>query len=330
VPIGALYIDLPSAAGASRVSNFLSEPAPSPDLHHNPETVMTRSPKSIATINFKGGVGKTTVTWCLGDLVSSFTDGRVLLFDLDAQMSLTQAIALNEDGRLFDQFGKWYETSIARNKTIFDALDQFTKPAQHFDFPVGFDFIYKLTENLHFVPSVEDLYWMELEVFDRDAVKDFIRRLLGKITNSPKVPEYDYVLFDCPPSFTLLSYSVLSCCDLILIPVNPDYFASKGTNLILNSLKMRIEPFPLPRIAVFMNKTKTYGPQPTKESAFYMREVARVCETASRSQNINARFLESWVPERVGVKRAITSGGVPRELVDPFKRLWTEVMGELA
>ena len=289
-----------------------------------------KSPKTIATINFKGGVGKTTVTWCLGDIVSSFSNSKVLLFDLDAQMSLTQAIALNEDGySLEPRFQKWYEAAVAKKRTIFDALDQYARPAQHFDFPVGFDFIYKLTEDLHFVPSVEDLYWMELEVFDREAVKDFIRRLLGKIANSGQLPTYDYVLFDCPPSFTLLSYSVLSCCDLILIPVNPDYFASKGTNLILNSLKMRIEPFPLPQIGVFMNKAKTYAGSPTKEAQFYMREVERVCNEAAQMQKIRSKFLRAWVPERVGVKRAITSGGVPRELIDPFKGLWTEVVGYL-
>jgi chromosome partitioning protein len=89
-----------------------------------------RSPKTIATINFKGGVGKTTVTWCLADLVSSFSNAKVLMFDLDAQMSLTQAIALNEaTGKLYDKFGKWYEQSINKRKTIIDALDQFTKPA---------------------------------------------------------------------------------------------------------------------------------------------------------------------------------------------------------
>ncbi len=153
---------------------------------------------------------------------------------------------------------------------------------------------------------------------------------MGKITNSRKLSNYDYILFDCPPSFTLLSYSVLSCCDLILIPVNPDYFASKGTNLILNSLKMRIEPFPLPRIGVFMNKTKTYREEPTRETNFYMREVERVCEQTANSQNIEAKFLEAWIPERVGVKRAITSGGVPAELVNPFKVLWNEIVEYLS
>jgi chromosome partitioning protein len=284
-----------------------------------------KSPKTIATINFKGGVGKTTVTWCLGEVLSTMSKERVLMFDLDAQMSLTQAISLNENtGKLEERFGKWYEKAVARKKTIFDALDAFTKPSAHFDFPVGFDFVYQLTDQFHFVPSVEDLYWQELEVFDRDGVKDFIRRLLGKITNSDRLPRYDYVLFDCPPSFTLLSYSVLSCCDLVLIPVNPDFFASRGTSLILRSLRMRIEPHPLPKIGVFMNKAKTWSNSPTKEVQFYEREVERVCRDAAEHEKIATRYFKSYVRERVGIKRAITGGGVPADVVGDFKKLWQE------
>jgi Mrp family chromosome partitioning ATPase len=47
-----------------------------------------KSPKTIATINFKGGVGKTTVTWCLADTLATYSNASVLMFDLDAQMSL--------------------------------------------------------------------------------------------------------------------------------------------------------------------------------------------------------------------------------------------------
>lgn len=284
-----------------------------------------KSPKTIATINFKGGVGKTTVTWCLGDVLSSTSNMRGLMFDLDAQMSLTQAIALNEDtGFLQERFGKWYDIARQRKKTIFDALDAFTSPIPHFDFPVGFDFIYKITDTFHFIPSVEDLYWQELEVFDRNGVRDFIRRLLGKISNSKQLPSYDFVLFDCPPSFTLLSYSVLSCCDLVLIPVNPDFFASRGVALILNSLRLRIEPHPLPKIGIFMNKAKTWANAPTKEVQFYMREVQRVCDEAAKSQAIDARFFKSYIRERVGIKRAITGGGVPTEMIGDFQNLWRE------
>jgi chromosome partitioning protein len=288
------------------------------------------SPKTIATINFKGGVGKTTVTWCLADTLSTYSDASVLMFDLDAQMSLTQAIGLNEDkGTLYPAFGSWYEKSLKDRRTIFDAIDQYTKPGVHFDFPIGYDFIYQISNTLHFIPSVEDLYWLELEVFDRDQMKDFMRRLLGKIAHSGKVADYDYVLFDCPPSFTLLSYSVLSCCDLVLIPVNPDFFASRGVSLLLNSLKMRIEPHPTPQIAVFMNKVKTKV-SPTTETRFYMREIEQICGRASREKGIRAAFFkDAWVRERVGIKRAITGGGVPPDLVQDFQRLWDACMGVL-
>ena len=281
------------------------------------------SPKTIATINFKGGVGKTTITWCLADTLSLYAKHRVLMFDLDAQMSLTHAIMLNDNGILDRTFERWYLQAIEKKKTIFDALDRFAHPGQHFDFPVGFDFIYQMHDQLHFVPSVEDLYWLELVDLDRELVRNFIHRLTEKIVHSPQLPDYNYILFDCPPSFTLLSYSVLACCELILIPVNPDFFAARGTSLILNSLKMRIEPHPLPKIGVFMNKTKTYAGQPTKEASAFMSDVKRVCAEASRKNNIQARFFNSWIPERASIRRAITNG-MPADFVPPFAALWQE------
>ena len=83
--------------------------------------------KTIATINFKGGVGKTTATWALGKVAARDSGVTSLVFDLDAQMSLTQAIALNEDGNPFKDFTNWYDRSVSKKKTIFDALDEFTK-----------------------------------------------------------------------------------------------------------------------------------------------------------------------------------------------------------
>ena len=95
-----------------------------------------RRPRTIATINFKGGVGKTTVTWCLGDLISTYGNSDVLLFDLDAQMSLTQAITLNEDGSRFHKFRDWQDRSEKKKKTIFNAIDEYTKDGT-FDFGIN-------------------------------------------------------------------------------------------------------------------------------------------------------------------------------------------------
>jgi hypothetical protein len=72
-----------------------------------------------------------------------------------------------------------------------------------------------------------------------------------------------------------------------------------------------------------MNKTKTYANAPTKETAFYMRRIDQICQQTSKAQGIRATFFSDvWVRERVGIKRAITGGGVPPELVKDFQGLW--------
>ena len=283
--------------------------------------------KTIATINFKGGVGKTTCTWALGHVAAQEPKVSTLIFDLDAQMSLTQSIALNEDGSPFKSFSDWYDRSIDKKKTIFDALDEFTKP-QAFNFGINHDFIYKISERYHFVPSVEDLYWTELEFFDREKMKFFIQRLLEKIRNSSNTPDYDYVFFDCPPSFSLLSYSVLSCCDLVLIPINPDFFAAKGLNLLLSSLRLRIEPFPVPKIGVFMNRAKRPGGNSTKrfsnETQRYLDDADLVLQRVAKDQKLKGRLFDTAIFDKVGMKRAIQEG-MPREFQQQYASLWTEV-----
>jgi chromosome partitioning protein len=283
-----------------------------------------KEPKSIATINFKGGVGKTTCTWCLGDLLSTFGKSNVLLFDLDAQMSLTQAITLNEDGSLIQRFQTWADKSYKKKKTIFHAIEEYTSPGI-FNFGANYEFIYQISDRYHFVPSVEDLYWLALDVIPRDKMQTFMRSLLSKITWSTNMPTYDYALFDCPPSFTLLSYSVLSVCDMILIPINPDFYAAKGVPLILNMLQMQIEPLPVPKIGVFMNKAKPYGGGMTKESRFYWDSVKDICEQFSKKSGIKIRSFESPIYDRVKIKRAVTTGGVPAEFVNDFKLLWNNI-----
>lgn len=284
--------------------------------------------KTIATINFKGGVGKTTATWSLGYVASLDPKVKTLIFDLDAQMSLTQAIALNEDGSPFKSFSDWYDRAIGKHKTIFNALDEFTKPAANFNFGINHDFIYKISERYHFIPSVEDLYWTELELFDRDKVKYFIQRLLEKIQNSTNVPDYDYVLFDCPPSFSLLSYSVLSCCDLVLIPINPDFFAAKGLDLLLGSLRMRIEPFPVPKVGVFMNRAKKPGGTSIKrysnETQRYLDDARDVLNRVSREKELKVKLFDSAIFDKVGMKRAIQEG-MPTDFQKQFQGLWNEI-----
>jgi chromosome partitioning protein len=113
--------------------------------------------KTIATINFKGGVGKTTLTWCLGDVLSTYSNAKVLLFDLDAQMSLTHAIALDSEGNSSGKFSSWYDRAIKNDRNLLAVLKKFLdKDLTSFQADNGF--VFRLKDNYHFVPSTEQLY----------------------------------------------------------------------------------------------------------------------------------------------------------------------------
>lgn len=288
-----------------------------------------KEPKTIAIINFKGGVGKTTATWCLGEVLALTSDLSVLMFDLDAQMSLTQAIALDEStGRVYDKFWQWYEYTLQHRQTIFDALVTFSQSGQLLNFPIKTNFTYPISDQLHFIPSVDELYWLEFETKTRDSVRGFVRSLISKIATTSELPHYDFIIFDCPPSLTPLSYSVLSCCDLILIPVTPDFLATRGLNSFLKFLKMRVEPYPFPKVAVFMNKVKTVkGDFPTQESKNFMQEVQQVCNGAATKYTIEVKLLQTLILERIGIQinRAIKDG-LPEEIERGFIDLWQECL----
>ncbi len=285
--------------------------------------------KSIATVNFKGGVGKTTITWLLAKYAAEREGKRILVVDIDAQMSLTLAVQLQESGVMYGDFENWYENNHkAKKKTILNALEKYDHMQWgQFDFPIDASFIYPMGPNLHFVPSVVDLYWLELDVFDREKLKHFARALLGKLEHA-KGCKYDYVFFDCPPNFTALSYSVLSCASMILIPVNPDVFASRGVGLMIDGLQYRIQPWPNPKVGVFMNKAKLYGGGLTRETRRYFEDSAAVCER-KRKSGLNVQCFPSCIPDRVDIKRAIPGRSFPEDFTNHFRDLWKNVEATL-
>lgn len=276
--------------------------------------------QTIATINFKGGVGKTTITWLLARYVASLGQ-RVLVVDIDPQMSLTLAVQLEEDGRLERRFEKWYnDRHLQLRRTMVDALAQYKIRCNgHLDFPVDQNFIYTHSYNLDLVPSVVDLYWLEL---DYRSVNNFITALLNRID---QYTQYDYVFFDCPPSFTPLSYSVLSRTDIVLIPVNPDVFAARGVKIMLEGFQHRLQPWHNPKIAVFMNKVRLFRDHLTKEASGYWAHVRAICYH-QQHRGLSVRPLASYIPQRTDIKRAIARGNFPTEYTQLFINLWNELM----
>lgn len=158
----------------------------------------------IALFNQSGGVGKSTLTMNLGYLLNMLNN-RVLLIDMDPQGSLTLFMGLEPS-----------ELEI----TIYDSIID-EQPLK----------IHSFGNNLDLVPANIKLSGAELELVTVDMRDVRLDDVLKTIKN-----EYDFILIDCPPSLGILSYISLVASDYLLVPIQTQYKAFCGTELLLNTV----------------------------------------------------------------------------------------------
>ena len=160
--------------------------------------------KVIAIANHKGGVGKTTSVAAIGAILSEMGK-RVLLIDLDAQANLTSSLLREEQ-----------ESTIYKALRGDEALP-----------------IVQAKENLYLVPSSLELAGIELELSGRMSREFIIKELI-----EPVLPEYDYILLDCPPSLGLITINALTASQYLYIPLTAEALPSKGLTMLLDIMGM--------------------------------------------------------------------------------------------
>jgi len=156
--------------------------------------------RTIAIMNQKGGVGKTTTTLNLGAALAE-TGRRVLLVDLDPQANLTRGLGVEV---------------AALGQSTYDAL---TNPK------ADINTVIQATrwDHLDIAPSHIDLSGAEIEMvsmYGREA------RLAQSLRNVRNV--YQYVLIDCLPSLSLLTINAMTAADEIVVPMQAHPFALEG------------------------------------------------------------------------------------------------------
>ncbi len=297
--------------------------------------------KKIAVINFKGGVGKTTIAWLLGKYASQDQKKKVLLFDVDAQMSLTQALTLDNDAvsSIDTDFRYWQKNSQTISEVWQSFINGNRALVENFDVDYQKIIYSNLSDNLHFVPSVEGLYYHEIVRLVKPEVirpsYEFVTQLVNKFEESTKqsnVKPYDYILFDCPPSLSILSLSVIHCVDMLLIPINPDFFAIKGLVLLLKDVLWELkeqeifqrEKFPL--ISVLMNKAKpgTKANTFTKETNRYFDDAKYRTDEFSKNYTFDVKCLNNFLSESVSVKRVFEEQ-ITAEIKKQLEKIWNEL-----
>ncbi len=195
--------------------------------------------KTISLINYKGGVGKTTITANLGAQLAK--DGlRVLMVDLDPQTSLTFSFVPQDEWKKFE-----------KTKTIKNWFD--THISQDGDFDMSSLLIDDLKVNsylgtvgkLALISSHLNLINVDLDLAqDLGGGSDKTRSLnFLKIYSRLKVgleslkQKFDVVLIDCPPNFNIVTRTAMVASDYILVPTKADYLSTIGFEGLQANLK---------------------------------------------------------------------------------------------
>ena len=165
--------------------------------------------KTIAVVNQKGGVGKTTTAINLAAFLAEM--GKfVLLVDLDPQGNATSGLGVDRDNL---EFGI-YE-ALAKQKRIHDII-----------FNTAHD-------GLRVAPATQDLAAAAIELVDVENREFQLRDLLSEVSHA-----YDYIIIDCPPSLGLLTINGLAAANELLIPVQAEYYALEGLGQLLKTVEL--------------------------------------------------------------------------------------------
>lgn len=166
----------------------------------------------IAIAAIKGGVGKTTLTFCLAATLAHMGK-KVLCIDLDHQGDLSAALGVEKDASEPDIGQVLFAPRREQAELIAQAI---------IDVPAGF----------HLISPGNNLssYQSEIEkgLSSETRLKDALEQFHSVYEN------YDYVLLDTPKGEGLFTKNALVACDNVIVPVQTEYFALKNIPELLN------------------------------------------------------------------------------------------------
>jgi len=165
--------------------------------------------KKIAFCNQKGGVAKTTSAINIAAYLA-LNNKKTLLIDLDPQANATSGLGINK--REIKQ-------------SIYNVLHEH----------IGLEDAIKPTaiDLLSIAPSNINLTGAEVELVNLMGREYRLRKAINEMTK-----DYDYIIFDCPPSLGLLTINGLTAASSVIIPIQCEYYALEGLSQLMETLKL--------------------------------------------------------------------------------------------
>lgn len=170
---------------------------------------INKIPKIIAIANQKGGVGKTNVAFNLAGALAEYGE-KLLLIDLDQQGNLSSAF-----------LDKIYELDYTITDLFLEESLDISQVIQKTSF-----------ENIDIIPSNISLSKIDLQLSGEPDAQYFLADKLESLNN-----KYSYILIDCPPSLGLATRIGLVAAKQVIIPLECQEWAVKGTAYLRGAIK---------------------------------------------------------------------------------------------
>ena len=164
--------------------------------------------RTIAIINQKGGVGKTTTAVNLSAALAAM-GRRVLLIDFDPQSHASLHLGVAPapgEGSIYEVMSGTCDLATAR-RAVSDHLDV--------------------------VGAHIDLSAAEVELAGEVGRELILRDKIGALAEP-----YDYLLIDCPPSLGVLTLNALAAVEEVFIPLQPHFLALHGLSKLLETISV--------------------------------------------------------------------------------------------